>query len=468
MGGFWILAIQNLGGGVVSDSITISTPTQYQIHQRDGSDEADIAITGTYSGTPTSVEARFNGGAWATIDASPTGGTFSGTLSAQAAGQGALTVRFTNDTDVNDSIADVGIGDVWLILGQSNANAWYDNNQSYTHATLKATKWERDGTGWEEYLDPSGYITTGGSVWPLVATHHMADQNVPCGFLLMAQNGTRLVDGPWDPGNPGFSYTETLARITEAGIDDLAGVIFNQGEADAVAGASQQDYYDTLALLRSSFEADTGIDAPWIVCQVGTTPGTASAAVLDGIRAAQVAQWEDNAGIYPGPVDYDRLDIHRTTDEEAIEYAGRLWLAMDAAVFDGTTSRGPRIQSVRESENRKQILVTFDQQIDDGLSIESDPWVVECDGDVETVADVSYSGSTLTLNLSSRLTGDITTVTFASGNDGAGHVVPTGADVTLPDASVVNLPAEPFINQRAQRVRRGLSVGIATPIAVGV
>ena len=101
--------------------ITVTSPQSYQILQRNGANVADIVISGTYSGTPTAIEASFRLGAWQTIVATPAGGVYSGTLTAQAVGQGTLTVRFTNDTSQAAQIINLGIGDVFLVAGQSNA-----------------------------------------------------------------------------------------------------------------------------------------------------------------------------------------------------------------------------------------------------------------------------------------------------------------------------------------------------------
>lgn len=109
--------LYNSGSGVeypFPETITISTPSAYQVIQRNGSNQANIAITGTYTGTtPPAIEASWNGGAYTTIASSPSGGTYSGTLSAQSAGQGTLTVRRTDDTTVSASKSYVGIGDVF-------------------------------------------------------------------------------------------------------------------------------------------------------------------------------------------------------------------------------------------------------------------------------------------------------------------------------------------------------------------
>ena len=70
------------------------------------------------------MEARFNGGAWADIDTTDVDGAFSGTLADQAEGQGSVEVRRKNDATSAASVAYVGVGDIFVIGGQSNAEGY--------------------------------------------------------------------------------------------------------------------------------------------------------------------------------------------------------------------------------------------------------------------------------------------------------------------------------------------------------
>jgi hypothetical protein len=133
--------------------IHLNSPQPYQIYQRDSNDRADLQIKGTYGGTPTVIEARYNHGDWQTIDAAPTDGKFSGIMRAQSAGQGTLEVRFANDTAVKRRQRYVGIGDVYLVAGQSNAEGRITEPQFYYHPTLRAAVFDQAGN-WREAYDP--------------------------------------------------------------------------------------------------------------------------------------------------------------------------------------------------------------------------------------------------------------------------------------------------------------------------
>ena len=118
---------------VANASIAIAPPAigasadpyarNYRIFQRNGSNQASVRISGTYTGSVTNVEYQWNGAAspaWATLQASPTGGVFDGTVTLTGPGQGSLDVRFSNSTGVTASLLAVGVGDVYMVAGQSN------------------------------------------------------------------------------------------------------------------------------------------------------------------------------------------------------------------------------------------------------------------------------------------------------------------------------------------------------------
>ena len=101
-------------------NIAISYPNQYVVFQRHNGTTGEILVTGSYEGSPTAIEASFNSGPWVLLDDDPEAGLFSGSFNASV-GQGVLQVRFANAHSITDSVSDVGIGDVFVIAGQSNA-----------------------------------------------------------------------------------------------------------------------------------------------------------------------------------------------------------------------------------------------------------------------------------------------------------------------------------------------------------
>lgn len=285
---------QYLAGSIAAGSIRISTPARYQIFQRAGA-TGSITLSGTYTLgiMPTAIEARWNGGAWTTIDATPSGNTWSGALSGLTPGQGRLEVRVANATAINAIVEDVGIGDVYLVAGQSNAAGSTFNTQIYTHATLKAALFY--GSTWRDLSEKS--------VWPLVATDIMADQNVPVAFVQTAVGSTSSTD--WLPSTATL-YSSMLAAVTASGVSPKL-CLWWQGESDAAAGVAQETYNANLDTIINAIAADLGIST--MACELQNCTGPAPAN-LAAIQAAIVEAWSDNANAITGP---DLSDI--TTDD---------------------------------------------------------------------------------------------------------------------------------------------------------
>lgn len=111
--------------------ITISSPVVRQVFQRDLNNKASLTITGSYSQTVDAIQAKLTAVKvgqgtnidWTIISPNPLGGIFKGTLSV-GGGWYKLEVRGILAGKVVGSISTiekVGIGEVFVIAGQSNA-----------------------------------------------------------------------------------------------------------------------------------------------------------------------------------------------------------------------------------------------------------------------------------------------------------------------------------------------------------
>lgn len=428
---------------VLAVPIAITSPLNYQTYQRDGTGRADIRVSGTYTGGPTAIEARFDGGPWSTVDPSPSGGMFNGTLSRQT-GQGSLDVRFGNDTTVTASVSHVGIGDVFLVAGQSNASGRGTNPQAYAHTSLKASMYRQDGR-WAELSDPTDSNDGAGSPWPLLATLHMADQGVPVAFVTTADGGTGLVAPDADWSKNGAQYPGFITTVKSSGINDARAILWHQGEKDARNSVSQADYQTALSNMLDNMQADLGgdfADLQLVCAQIGMFAGR-TAAQLDAIRLAQVNRWDNDADILAGPVLHDVTSadgVHFRTDAQLQTLAGRWWRALKYHFYGGTESaRGPRFTGATYSAN--QVTVTF-RGGHGSLTNATDTtgWAVTDGNGMRTVSSAAGVDNAVTLTVDRDLVAPVT-VTFGSGNAGAG--------TTLRDSGTYPLPPEPFVGATA-------------------
>lgn len=447
-----------------ASSIQIVKPAAYKVFQRNGGGNADIAITGSYVGSPTSLEARFNGGPWKTISDNPTGGVFSSTLTAQATGQGWLEVRFGNSHGVISRIPYIGVGDVYVVAGQSNAEGRVSTAQFYSHATLRAGVHDHGndigGSGrWREAYDPTDSSELASppyynSAWPLLATLLLAHTGYPIGFITTAHGQTGFFgDGAtWTPPN-GNTYQEMINAVRRAEASGVKAILWYQGESDARGETNEAGYIAALESLRSSAQADLGLtNLKLVVAQLANLAVSGfTRATLDPIRQAQVNASAIHSNILVGPVLYD-LDtctggaadcIHVSTPAHAAIMAARWAHMLKFHFYSGTEGRGPVFLSATRVDPT-HIDVAFTVSVSPLLPASADTkagWRV-INSDTQAVLTITsairQTPTSVRLTMASPLPTNVK-VSWASFNDAVG--------VALTDSSVDLMPAEPFINQ---------------------
>jgi hypothetical protein len=432
----------------VSNELVITSPGQYQIYQRDGSNEADIPVSGTYVGSPTAVECDFAGGGYSTVDSSPGSGTWSGTLATQSAGQGTLTCRWTNNTAVNDTTADVGIGDIYMIAGQSNHAGRLTNAQTWTD-DLKGVMWCEDSSGWEllsDPTDPEGDATPYGSIWPLLLDKILDDQSVPVGVITCADGGTNLSGASAEWNNTETSHEECVTEFDNSGANDVKAILWLQGEAEAIAGSiSSATHQTNMSAMLDDLHTGMGVSPPMGVATLLKLTSANSRADKDAIVAALINRYNNDADMFPGPVlaDIEGDGLHIISDADAQEFADRWWHFLDLKFYGGSEGRGPRFSAAYKMSARV-IRVVF--TVANGpLTAQTDVsgWRVVDDTGVLTISSAAAYGTTgvdLTVNR------DLDTnpvVSWGSGDDAA------DGTATILDSSTVGLPPEPFFSDDA-------------------
>lgn len=439
----------------VASSLSVTTPVAFEVHQRSGS-TGSIQITGTVSGATEDIEASFNGGAYQTIATAVAAGSFSGTLTGQAQGQGTLTVRKKTTTSTSATVANVGIGDVFLIGGDSISEGRGTNAQSYSHATLKAAAFRQDNA-WIEGNDGIDTGTSNGSHWPLLATQIMADQGVPVAFISCGTGSTDVAGSHNEWAKPNSGYSSFTTQVTNSTAASVKAVLMHLGP-NAVVNAttlSLATYNTAIDTLAANLAADVA-GAPKLhlgifgECSTGSPPDRRAA--LDNLRGAIIQAQGDNANVKPGPclIDLDYADgVHPQSDVQLQAVAQRWWIAIKESLYGGSGGRGPRLSSASWNAGRNQLTVIFDRALKTGLTHSTGCWQVSDNGSAMTVSSIAYHGSNpnaivLTMSAAAVGTAGTTTLTFASGDDAIGLVVPRSTDITLAVGGTTTIPAEPI------------------------
>jgi hypothetical protein len=273
----------------------------------------DILISGTYTGAdPQVIEAKWNGGAFETIVTATNGGTYSGKLMNKPIGSGTLTVRLYGDATTEKTVDHVGIGDVFIVAGQSNTSGRGTNNQSYTGTAGWATLFGNDYV-WKALADPydssSGQIdtvssddTAAGSWIPSLASQ-IVGYGIPCAFVPCALGNTSITQ--WQPGAShtdrstlyGSMVYRAQLMASKNGIPCKA-ILYFQGENDVSSGMAQNTYVGYFTTFAAAIATDLGIPIiPAKLPYLALYSSGANAA----IKAAFDQIWKQLGGVMIGP-----------------------------------------------------------------------------------------------------------------------------------------------------------------------
>ncbi len=321
-------------------TLAITAPVAHQFRWRGSSGTASLTISGTYTGVPTSIEWSSDGSTWATLDAAPSAGAYTGSVSL-ATGQYTLSTRFSNNTSVTATVTPVSVAYVLAVAGQSNASGRGTNNQTvydstYTHALKTAS-------GYATLADPYGASvdgSSGGSFVPPMVSELANILRAPIGIVPAAVGATSITD--WQSGQSHYTYL--VSAVTAVGGCDA--ILMWQGEQDAFNGMSQSTYHTNLSAFMASVQTD--LAHPVIQCLLQTADEYSQGA-QDAINAAITAGWSDITGLKEGPdirpiPTEPQSNVHLTTDVKLCQ-AGAMWAGwVYKDLFQPTGSSGGLLQ----------------------------------------------------------------------------------------------------------------------------
>lgn len=331
--------------------IDLSTPSDYQIIQRDVSQQGIVPVTGILRDADPAVvylEIRITQegqpGAWKRPKTSWQGQMFSTSLSLPAGGWYRAEIRFRNaDAILAEAIVEhVGVGEVFVVAGQSNS-ANHGAERQTTKTGMAATF---DGKRWQLCSDPQpGASGSGGSFLPPFGDAMAKRFRVPVGFVACGIGATsirewlpkgakfpqpptltgrvqQLPSGAWE--SKGEAFEMFVPRMRQLAPHGFRAVLWHQGESDA----NQTDpartlpgnlYREFLAKLIHDSRREIGWTPPWFVAQVSYhVPGDEASA---DIRAAQAALWKDGVAL-AGP-DSDALKSEwRESGGKGVHFSG--------------------------------------------------------------------------------------------------------------------------------------------------
>jgi len=281
--------------------IAISHPVERMIFQRNNLNQAPINIAGTYYSAIDRIDARVvaqQGGtttAWTTIQTNPSNGYFYGTLTATG-GWYSLEVRAYKDNALIDTktIQKVGIGEVFAIAGQSNAQGGAgvstpatDDRVNSVNYSDNLTSYNRLPIGFSKMVGDSGKIGPFHYVpwaWGKLGDLLASKLGVPILFYGAAHGGTSSND--WSKSAQGLPYNGESWKRQDLGapyralensvayygsLTGLRGVLWHQGESDPETFFIP--YYENVRnVINKTRENTEHSTLAWIVARVSRNP----------------------------------------------------------------------------------------------------------------------------------------------------------------------------------------------------
>lgn len=349
--------------GAADASLVILAPQPYRVHQRMrydvrashvhaatsaalGGAEVNVRFQSSATSAPeTVVEARTSllpGGKgsavdWTSLAVQATGEERWGRLYVPSGGWYRLELRLRHGHAIiaQAAVEPIGVGEVFLIAGQSYAAGANDELLKLNDTTARAAAWDAPSNAWRVAHDPQPNVGEGGTIWPAMVDELLPLWQVPIGLVNVSVGATSARQ--WLPDG------ELFARLMKAGnqVAAFRAVLWQQGESDVIEKTTADEYVERLQTIRAAAAAHWKAEPQWLLAKSTLHPTVYNDPSGEGrIRAAIDRLWQ-SPGFRRGP-DTDLLDGENRGDTNSHRHftalgqrrAGRLWAGSILAHID--------------------------------------------------------------------------------------------------------------------------------------
>ena len=483
--------------------ISISHPLERMIFQRNNSNQANINIAGTYYSSIDRVEARvvaLQGGTttgWTVIQTNPTNGYFSGTLLVTGGWYQLEVKAFKNSILIDTKIVQkVGVGEVFAIAGQSNAQGGAGVSTPATDDRVNSVNYSNDYSNYNKL--PIGFSKMVGDSGKIGPFHYVpwawgklgdllaSKLNVPILFFGAAHGGTSSEHWSKSAQNQPFSgqffilqelgapYRALENSIAYYGsLTGLRAVLWHQGESDSETFFLP--YYENIKnVISKSRENAEHNTLAWVIARVSRNPNPHDGPIfgqntlISGFYNDQGANYPPVPNVFAGPntdLIFDsafRTDgIHFDTYAGQIEFANAWSASLDTPFFTNSTPMAASpLLSVTLNCNPSNASTPISLSVAGGYSkyawsnrqntaTEARGTSNNCCGQFTNLPPVGYEA------LNWRTLDSVATITASSARFVANVRKPSRKTLFSPviDLTVFSLPTNPTFSTSAAQVR---------------
>jgi hypothetical protein len=225
------------------------------------------------------------------------------------------------------AVEPVGVGEVFVVAGQSYATNCNDEKLSVTDPQKRVVALDTAKGTWVVANDPQpGVDGEGGSIWPPVGDALVKEFGVPVGFVNVASGGTAT--SQWMP--EGALHN----RLVEAGktLGAFRAVLWQQGESDVIAKTTTEKYVANERAIRHAAATAWGIQPPWLLAKSTLHPTVYNDPEGEGRIRKAIDELAARPGFQPGP-DTDTLTGKHRGDAKSRRHFSALGQAKAAEMW---------------------------------------------------------------------------------------------------------------------------------------